>query len=87
LVQICGFNVIVRVDDLEEVNSYYQNKGRFHQLIMFMENELGLECAHMGFFTTFGTVYSRYYLERLMEHFKLFVTRINISNLIHIYDE
>jgi hypothetical protein len=26
LVQICGLNV-VQVDDLEEVNSYHQNKG------------------------------------------------------------
>jgi clathrin heavy chain len=87
LAQICGLNVIVQVDDLEEVSSYYQNKGRFDELIMLMESGLGLERAHMGIFTELGTLYARYRPEKLMEHLKLFVTRINIPKLIRVCDE
>ncbi|CAM6046417.1 unnamed protein product [Sphagnum compactum] len=87
LAQICGLNVIVQVDDLEEVSSYYQNKGRFDELITLMESGLGLERAHMGIFTELGTLYARYRPEKLMEHLKLFVTRINIPKLIRVCDE
>ncbi|XLR47075.1 hypothetical protein S83_031735, partial [Arachis hypogaea] len=30
LAQICGLNIIVQVDDLEEVSEYYQNRGCFN---------------------------------------------------------
>ncbi|KAG8069404.1 hypothetical protein GUJ93_ZPchr0005g14628 [Zizania palustris] len=54
LVQICGLNIIVQVDDLEEVSEYYQNRGCFNELIALMESGLGLECARMGIFTELG---------------------------------
>lgn len=76
-----------QVDDLEEVSEYYQNKGRFDELISLMESGLGLERAHMGIFTELGTLYARYRPEKLMEHLKLFVTRINIPKLIRVCDE
>jgi clathrin heavy chain len=87
LAQICGLNVIVQVDDLEEVSEYYQNRGRFDELISLMESGLGLERAHMGIFTELGTLYAKYRPEKLMEHLKLFATRINIPKLIRVCDE
>uniref|UniRef100_A9U2Z4 Clathrin heavy chain n=1 Tax=Physcomitrium patens TaxID=3218 RepID=A9U2Z4_PHYPA len=87
LAQICGLNVIVQVDDLEEVSQYYQNRGCFVELISLMESGLGLERAHMGIFTELGTLYAKYRPEKLMEHLKLFVTRINIPKLIRVCDE
>ncbi len=87
LVQICGLNAIVQVDDLEEVSNYYQNIGYFDELSMFVDSGLDLECAHMGLFTKLGTLYVRYHPESLIEHFKLFVTCINTPMLIPIYDE
>ncbi|KAG8069375.1 hypothetical protein GUJ93_ZPchr0005g15693 [Zizania palustris] len=56
LVQICGLNIIVQVDDLEEVSEYYQNRGCFNELIALMESGLGLECARMGIFTELGVL-------------------------------
>ncbi|GBG80598.1 hypothetical protein CBR_g31057 [Chara braunii] len=87
LAQLCGLNIIVQVDDLEEVSDYYQNKGRFDELINLMESGLGLERAHMGIFTELGTLYARYRPEKLMEHLKLFSTRINIPKLIRVCEE
>uniref|UniRef100_A0A803KRG1 Clathrin heavy chain n=1 Tax=Chenopodium quinoa TaxID=63459 RepID=A0A803KRG1_CHEQI len=87
LAQICGLNVIIQVDDLEEVSEYYQNRGCFNELISLMESGLGLERAHMGIFTELGVLYARYRPEKLMEHIKLFSTRLNIPKLIRACDE
>ncbi|KAG9457846.1 hypothetical protein H6P81_002354 [Aristolochia fimbriata] len=40
-----------KVDELEEVSDYYQNRGCFNELISFMESGLVLERAHMAIFT------------------------------------
>jgi clathrin heavy chain len=87
LAQICGLNIIIQVDDLEEVSEYYQNRGCFSELISLMESGLGLERAHMGIFTELGVLYARYRYEKLMEHIKLFSTRLNIPKLIRACDE
>ena len=78
---------ILQVDDLEEVSEYYQNRGCFNELISLMESGLGLERAHMGIFTELGVLYARYRHEKLMEHIKLFSTRLNIPKLIRACDE
>ncbi|KAK1270290.1 Clathrin heavy chain 2 [Acorus gramineus] len=87
LAQICGLNIIVQVDDLEEVSDYYQNRGYFDELIALMESGLGLERAHMGIFTELGVLFARYKPDKLMEHIKLFNTRLNIPKLIRVCDE
>ncbi|KAG6533335.1 hypothetical protein ZIOFF_007202 [Zingiber officinale] len=87
LAQICALNIIIQVDDLEEVSEYYQNRGCFNELISLMESGLGLERAHMGIFTELGVLYARYRPEKLMEHIKLFSTRLNIPKLIRVCDE
>ncbi|KAL5985732.1 hypothetical protein ACLOJK_027719 [Asimina triloba] len=71
LAEICGLNIIVQVDDLEEVSDYYQNGGYFDEFISLMESGLGLERAHMGIFTELGILYARYRPEKLMEHKEL----------------
>ncbi|KAK2435708.1 clathrin heavy chain [Trifolium repens] len=87
LAQICGLNIIIQVDDLEEVSEYYQNRGYFNELISLMESGLGLERAHMGIFTELGVLYARYRPEKLMEYIKLFSTRLNIPKLIRACNE
>ena len=51
LAQLCGLNIIINADDLEEVSDFYQRRGFFDQLITMMESGIGLERAHMGIFT------------------------------------
>jgi clathrin heavy chain len=76
----------MKVDDLEEVSKYYQNRGRFDELISLMEKGLELERAHNGIFTELGILYARYHPEKLMDHVKLFPTRLNIPKLIRTCD-
>ncbi|GAU27686.1 hypothetical protein TSUD_126320 [Trifolium subterraneum] len=78
---------VTLVDDLEEVSEFYQNRGCFNELISLMESGLGLERAHMGIFTELGVLYARYRPEKLMEHIKLFSSRLNIPKVIRACDE
>lgn len=87
LAQLCGLNIIINADDLEEVSDFYQQRGFFEELIALMESGIGLERAHMGIFTELGILYAKYKPEKLMEHLKLFSTRINIPRLIRVCEE
>ena len=46
LAQLCGLNIIVQADELEEISEYYQIRGRFDELLALMEAGVGLERAH-----------------------------------------
>ena len=59
LAQLCGLNIIINADDLEEVSDFYQQRGFFDELIALMESGIGLERAHMGIFTELGILYAR----------------------------
>ena len=52
-----------------------------------LEAGLGLERAHMGMFTELGIALSKYHPERVMEHLKLFWSRINIPKMIRGCEE
>lgn len=58
LAQLCGLNIIINADDLEEVSEFYQRRGYFEELISLLESGIGLERAHMGIFTELGKTLS-----------------------------
>ncbi|PRW61204.1 clathrin heavy chain [Chlorella sorokiniana] len=87
LAQLCGLNIIVNADDLMEVSEFYQSRGHYEELISLLESGIGLERAHMGIFTELGVLYAKYRPERLMEHLKLFSTRLNVPQLIRVCEE
>ncbi|KIY92313.1 clathrin, heavy polypeptide, partial [Monoraphidium neglectum] len=87
LAQLCGLNIIVNADELDEVSEFYQRRGHFDALMGLMESGLGLERAHMGIFTELGMLYAKFKPEKLMEHLKLFAKRLNIPRLIRVCEE
>lgn len=80
LAQICGLNLIVHAEELSDLVKQYEREGYFDELISLLEAGLGLERAHMGMFTELGIALSRYHPDRVMEHLKLFWSRINIPS-------
>ena len=82
LAQICGLNLIVHAEELQDLVKQYERAGYFEELISLLEAGLGLERAHMGMFTELGLALSKYHPERVMEHLKLFWSRINIPKMI-----
>jgi len=82
LAQLCGLNIVVHADELDDLISYYQDKGFFDELITMLEGALGLERAHMGMFTELAILYSKYKPEKMKEHLELFWSRVNIPKVL-----
>ncbi|KAI0482966.1 clathrin heavy chain-like protein [Xylariaceae sp. FL0804] len=87
LAKICGLNLIVDAEQLQALVKQYEQEGFFDELIDLLEQGLGLERAHMGMFTELGIALSKYHPERLMEHIKLFWSRMNLPKLIRACEE
>ncbi|KAI9809888.1 MAG: hypothetical protein M1825_000321 [Sarcosagium campestre] len=87
LAQICGLNLIVHAEELQDLVKQYERNGYFDELIALLEAGLGLERAHMGMFTELGIALSKYNPGRVMEHLKLFWSRINIPKMIRACED
>eukprot|EP00590_Aulacoseira_subarctica_P006793 CAMPEP_0172414528 /NCGR_PEP_ID=MMETSP1064-20121228/1169_1 /TAXON_ID=202472 /ORGANISM="Aulacoseira subarctica , Strain CCAP 1002/5" /LENGTH=1718 /DNA_ID=CAMNT_0013151243 /DNA_START=102 /DNA_END=5258 /DNA_ORIENTATION=+ len=82
LAATCGLEVIKYPDHLDEVVTYYSDLGHFSQLISLFEQGLGLEDAHVGIFTELGILYTKHVPEKVMEHCKVFFSKINVSKVV-----
>ncbi len=87
LAQICGLNLIVHAEELDELVERYESNGYFEELISLFEAGLGLERAHMGMFTELAILYSKYEPDKTFEHLKLFWSRINIPKVIRAVEQ
>lgn len=87
LAQICGLNLIVHAEELSDLVKQYEREGYFEELISMLQAGLGLERAHMGMFTELGIALSKYHPDQVMEHLKLFWSRINIPKMIRGCEE
>ncbi|KAF9165116.1 hypothetical protein BGX20_000714 [Mortierella sp. AD010] len=87
LAQVCGLSLVVHPEELEELICLYEREGYFDELMALLEAGLGLERAHMGMFTELAILYARYRPERMMEHLKIFWSRINIPKVISACEE
>ncbi len=87
LAQICGLNIVVHADELEDLINYYQNRGYFEELISLLEAALGLERAHMGMFTELAILYSKYKPQKMREHLELFWSRVNIPKVLRAAEQ
>ena len=43
---------------------------------------MGLDGAHIGIFTELGVLYSKYNEDKLMEHLKIFLSRLNVKKVV-----
>lgn len=82
LAQICGLHIVVHAEELDDLVKTYEKNGYFEEIIKLLEAGLGLERAHMGMFTELAILYSKYAPDQMMEHLKLYVSRINMPKVI-----
>lgn len=87
LAPICGLNIVVHADELEELINYYQDRGYNEELISLLESALGLERAHMGMFTELAILYSKYKPNKMKEHLELFWSRVNIPKVLRAAEQ
>ncbi|GMM35542.1 clathrin heavy chain [Saccharomycopsis crataegensis] len=86
LAQICGLNLIIDADELDELVKQYETEGYFDELMNLFESSLGLERAHMGMFTELAILYAKYAPAKLMDHLKLFWSRLNIPKVLKVVE-
>ncbi|XP_073724195.1 clathrin heavy chain 1 [Misgurnus anguillicaudatus] len=87
LAQISGLHIVTHADELEELISYYRNRGYFEEIIMLLESALGLERAHMGMFTELAILYSKFKPQKMREHLELFWSRVNIPKVLRAAEQ
>uniref|UniRef100_A0A8C9T5J3 Clathrin heavy chain like 1 n=2 Tax=Scleropages formosus TaxID=113540 RepID=A0A8C9T5J3_SCLFO len=87
LAQMCGLHIVIHADELEELISYYQDRGYFYELIALLEAALGLERAHMGMFTELAILYSKFKPQKMREHLELFWSRVNIPKVLRAVEQ
>ncbi|KAJ1655297.1 Clathrin heavy chain [Dispira simplex] len=87
LAQICGLHLVVHAEELDGLIRTYEHQGYVDELIQLLENGLGLERAHMGMFTELAILYAKYKPERIMDHLKLYWSRVNIPKVIKTCQE
>mmetsp|Transcript_46155 Transcript_46155/g.70589 ORF Transcript_46155/g.70589 Transcript_46155/m.70589 type:complete len:1732 (-) Transcript_46155:57-5252(-) len=82
LASTCGLEVIKYPDHVDEVVSYYSDLGHFTHLVSLFEQGLGLDDAHIGIFTELGVLYTKHVPEKIMEHCKVFFSKLNVSKVV-----
>ena len=82
LASICGLEVIKYPDHLDEVVIYYSDLGHFGHVISLFEQGIGLEDAHIGIFTELAILYTKHMPEKVMDHCKVFFTKLNVSKVV-----
>merc|ERR1711966_20748 len=82
LAATCGLEVIKYPDHVDDVVTYYSDLGSFDHLVSLFEQGLGLEDAHIGIFTELGVLYTKHNPEKVMEHCKVFFSKLNVSKVV-----
>merc|ERR1719343_865128 len=82
LASTCGLEVIKYPDHVDEVVAYYSDLGYFTHVVSLFEQGLGLEDAHVGIFTELGVLYTKHVPDKVMEHCKVFFSKLNVSKVV-----
>jgi len=82
LAQMAALHIIVYNEHLNDLIAHYEQHGFFNEIIAVLEQGINLDRAHQGIYTQLGILYCKYKEEKLMEHVKLFWSRLNIPTLI-----
>ena len=57
---LCGQNVIIHPDHLEDAMGFYEKFGYVEELINLLEQGMSLERTHNGIYTDLGILYAKY---------------------------
>jgi len=87
LAQICGLQLMQQGDELEELIRHYEGLGHFDEIIELLEKGSSNDRSHVTIFTCLALLYSKYRPEKLMEHLKLYYTKMNIPRIMRLCEQ
>jgi len=79
---LCGQNIIIHPDHLNELIAFYEKFGYFEHLISLLESGVNLERTHQGIYTDLGIMYAKYRRPRLMDFVRSMNQKFMIPKLI-----
>lgn len=82
MASLCGQQIIILPDHLEELIKHYERFGYWQELISLLEIGISLERTHNGIVTDLGILFAKYTPERLMDHIRSYSNRLLIPKLI-----
>jgi clathrin heavy chain len=82
LANLAGMHIIIHPDELEDLIRHYESLGVTNEMINLLETGVGLERAHVGIFTELAILYAKYQPERLMDHCKTYMNKLNITKVL-----
>jgi clathrin heavy chain len=82
LANMAGMHIIIHPDELEDLIRHYESLGVTNEMINLLETGVGLERAHVGIFTELAVLYAKYKPERLMDHCKTYMQKLNITKVL-----
>ena len=86
MAQICGLNLVIHAEELEELIKLYEFHGYFDELTLLLEAGVNLERSHMAMFTELAICYTKYKPEKLLDNLKMFSGKLNIPKVIKACD-
>lgn len=82
LANTAAMNIIVHPDELEGLIKHYESLGVTNEMMSVLEAGVNLERAHIGIFTELAILYAKHKPEKLMEHCKTYMQKLNTTKLL-----
>ena len=79
---LCGLNIIIHPDHLEDLIQHYEKFGYTNELISLLEQGQRLERTHNGIYTELGIIFAKHRPERLMDFIRTYPGKLHIPKLI-----
>ena len=82
LANTAAMHIIVHADELEGLIKHYESLGVTNEMITILEAGINLERAHIGIFTELAILYAKYRPDKLMDHCKNNLQKLNTTKLL-----
>jgi len=87
MASLCGQQIIITPDHLEEVSQHYEKFGYWEELISLLETGMSLERTHNGIYTDLGILFAKYTPARLMDHIRTYAQKLQIPKLVRACEQ
>ncbi|CAK75677.1 unnamed protein product (macronuclear) [Paramecium tetraurelia] len=79
---IAAQNIIIVPDMLESLIKQYEEYNAQEEMMILLENALGMQRAHVGIFTELAVLYCHYKQKKVMEHCRQYFQKMNILKVL-----
>lgn len=87
LAGVCAVPVVLRAEELREMNDRYETVGLWQEFFSVLKIASSSQGAHMGIFTEMGVLLAKYNPEKLLEHINMYSKKLNYQKVMSSCEE